>query len=69
MIFSSPGGSPDSVLVSCEMSKYVVLDDSKIGCGGTRVKFFLWFLLTCFEHFYPPVFRRLNDVLSKGSAV
>ena len=40
MIFSSPGGSPDSVSVSCEMSKYVVLDDSKVVRKVMLVKFF-----------------------------
>ena len=40
MIFSSPGGLPDSVSVSCEMSKYVVLDDSKVVRKVMLVKFF-----------------------------
>ena len=53
MIFSSPEGPPDSVSVSCEMSKYVVLDDSKIVRGGIRVKDFFYFLLTGFAQFSP----------------
>ena len=54
MIFSSPGGSPDSVSVSCEMSKYVVLDDSKIVRRGICVKLFFYLLLTVFAQFSPP---------------